>query len=562
MGIVQTALLSLGAMGVLLVGFDVLTGWVLQALGPHYGRLVRGDFRTDASLAGATALLGSEAPGLLLLSSYLNIGRVPASRVPLSVYFLGLGMFLWPWIFALALGSVDASLALVTIALSLPFRYGVNPWRRGVGEAVLGAGVLMLGLALLNGALPAQTDVPVLIFHLRRLTGSGLPALGVFFLFGLLLTPVIRSPLAVTGLFMALSFQGWMTVSVSAAALLGSSLGKCLIPLLALRRMSGPARLPAVLYCAYHAIAVVLCLISFDFLLLVLRQAVPAPPADIGAAPTRLALFQSIYTLIYALAAFPVALFSRKTLGQRKAGPGSSAAADSGASSFALRLLDPTLPDALESNLIIIRGETVRFLALVRDALMRVMNAVALEDRVGAALADQTQDAHALLAFHKELDEALTGCMRLSCDASQAERIHQLQRVLHESRRIFDSCREMGSLLDCLIAEPRRSGAAAKLRLVACLATLLDFMALNRDRLAESTEASGGLAAELEASVERNVEKLRKKSRKEMEKQRGEGLKGELMYWDFVRRIEEIGLRCASTARAVDAMDRAALSSE
>lgn len=128
---------------------------------------------------------------------------------------------------------------------------------REIGQIILGFGVLFLGLNLMSDAMSPLKDSAVFREMIMSLDGHTI--LGVFI--GLVMTAVLQSSSASTGILVALANTGSLPLSVAIPLLLGNNIGTCVTALISSIGTSRTAKKAAVLHLTFKIIGTVIFLV-------------------------------------------------------------------------------------------------------------------------------------------------------------------------------------------------------------------------------------------------------------------------------------------------------------
>ena len=127
--------------------------------------------------------------------------------------------------------------------MAFPFYFSRSEKRREIAEAMIGFGLLFLGLHLMKESVPDIKNSP---------RGSELPAEfylhglflhhPVFVLVGALLTVVLQSSSAAMAVTLTMAYKGWIDFPVAAAIVLGENIGTTITAFLASLPMKAEAK--------------------------------------------------------------------------------------------------------------------------------------------------------------------------------------------------------------------------------------------------------------------------------------------------------------------------------
>jgi phosphate:Na+ symporter len=234
----------LGGVAIFLLGFEQLTKAMQSAAG---SRLADGLARVSErpwlgalSGAGVTAVIQSSS-----VTTVLTVGFVSASVMTLT-QAVGViaGANLGTTVTAQIVAFDVTRFALLMVAVGFALRFlKTQATARQAGGALLGLGMVFLGMDLMGGAVAPLRDQPEV---LALFQGAGGPvaalALGAGF------TALVQSSSATIGIVIVLASQGLVDLEVAIAIALGAKIGTCVTAMLASIGAGTPARRAAVFH--------------------------------------------------------------------------------------------------------------------------------------------------------------------------------------------------------------------------------------------------------------------------------------------------------------------------
>jgi phosphate:Na+ symporter len=234
----------LGGVAIFLLGFEQLTKAMQSAAG---SRLADGLARVSErpwlgalSGAGVTAVIQSSS-----VTTVLTVGFVSASVMTLT-QAIGViaGANLGTTVTAQIVAFDVTRFAMLMVAAGFALRFAkVQGTTRQAGGALLGLGMVFLGMDLMGGAVAPLRDQPQV---LALFQGAGGPvaalALGAGF------TALVQSSSATIGIVIVLASQGLVDLESAIAIALGAKIGTCVTAMLASIGAGTPARRAAVFH--------------------------------------------------------------------------------------------------------------------------------------------------------------------------------------------------------------------------------------------------------------------------------------------------------------------------
>ena len=252
----MTVLLALfGGMALLLYGIR-LSGEALQrALGARLRSLLTGLSRNRvfavASGAEITAMIQSSAATTLMLIGFVSAGLM-SFRQTLGV-ILGADIGTTFTVQLIAFRVTDYAPLLVGLGFTVSFVAGRRVLK-DVGQAILGLGLMFLGLKLILDNVGPLKTTPLAIDLLRAVDEN--PAIGL--LVGAVFSALVTSSAATLGLALAFAHQGLLPLGGAVAIVLGANIGTCVTALTASVGATAEAKRVAVAHIAFKLLGAAL----------------------------------------------------------------------------------------------------------------------------------------------------------------------------------------------------------------------------------------------------------------------------------------------------------------
>ena len=227
-----------GAVALLLFGLNLVRDGVTEGFGIRLRMALGIGTRTGpgAFLAGLAATLGlqSSTATALLTASFVDRGMIRARMAQIVLLGANVGTALTAWIVSAGVAAVTPGLLLAGYALSKRRK----PVWTGTGRALIGVGLMLLSLSLLDhAAMPLRTS-PLLAAFLPMLDQAWPVAL----LMSAALAFACSSSLAAVLLVLSLGLPAGLTVVL----VLGANLGGAVVPVMLTAGLGANARRVAV----------------------------------------------------------------------------------------------------------------------------------------------------------------------------------------------------------------------------------------------------------------------------------------------------------------------------
>lgn len=300
---------ALGGLGLFILGMKTMTDGLQKLAGDKFRRALE-------RVAGnrlAAALLGSSLSSLLQSSSaacIITIGFVNAGLISL---YQALGILLGTGIgTTLAVQFIAfkiTSFALPAIFAGVLLRFFVRR-RRWVnaGELLLGAGLLFLGLRVMEANLQPLQQNAIILGHDTFLISKHFTSV----LFGALLTLLVQSGSTAIGIVMALAGSGLISFETGAAMVIGELVGTSVITAFASIGGTIEAKRAVFFYFVINIFAVTVVMLFFPSFIELVRTISPAVLNSSTAVSRVLANTHTVFSILSACIFLPlIGFFAR-----------------------------------------------------------------------------------------------------------------------------------------------------------------------------------------------------------------------------------------------------------
>ncbi len=228
-----------GGLVVFLLGIDMLSGGMEEIAGKRIQslleRMTNRPLKAAAFGATATAMLQSSSLLMVTMIGLINANLLTLEQAVGVMMGQEIGTTLTGQLVAFDIGNYLFGVLIVGYVLQ---EFGEDKQWQAIGKALLGIGIIFLGLETMKSGIGPLTQHPLVQSWLVSM-GSAL-APGV--VAGAILTALIQSSSAMTGLVIALGAANAITLRGAIALILGANVGTCVTGLFASLRSSRASR--------------------------------------------------------------------------------------------------------------------------------------------------------------------------------------------------------------------------------------------------------------------------------------------------------------------------------
>ncbi|MGI6632268.1 MAG: Na/Pi cotransporter family protein [Bacillota bacterium] len=210
-----------------------------------------------------TALVQSSTAITVLTVGFVNAGLMKLPQAVGIIYGANIGTTITAQLMAFSFHFKLTDIALPVLGLGFAISYFGKRKVRYIGDAVMGFGVMFLGLKILNGGIPImQTSETLRLFFERY---ASIPIVAI--VLGAVATAMVHSSAATVGLVMVLGQAGLIDLRAAVCIMLGDNIGTCITAQMASLTGNIHARRTAWAHTLYNIIGVILAALLLPFFL-------------------------------------------------------------------------------------------------------------------------------------------------------------------------------------------------------------------------------------------------------------------------------------------------------
>ncbi|CAA6691155.1 MULTISPECIES: Na/Pi cotransporter family protein [unclassified Lentimonas] len=553
-----------GSLGLFLYGMKVMSEGLQKVSGEGLRALIRNMTRNRVSgiVSGTlmTTLVQSSSATTVMIVSFVNARLLTLRESIGMIMGANLGTTTTFWIVAfLGFKFSLNSIALPCVGIGVAMIFFKRPKIRDTGEALIGFGILFLGLSFLKGSVPDVKSNPEIFSFLADWTGHGMGSVGIFFLFGVILTVVVQSSSVAGAITLTLVAKGWIGYEDAAAIVLGENVGTTITANLAAMTGGIEAKRAARAHFLFNIVGVIWMLAVFypfvQGIEWLTNQSIHwLTPGE--AAPTgdntlyKLALFHSMFNLTNILVQTPfvkqLALLATKMVKEKKA---TSETVEH------INYQAPNLPQTGEINLAEAEREIKGMAELTREMFSGFNEVYENPDkdlsvRVKELKAMEEQSDR--LAF--DITQYLIYCTSSELSRERLNEVTVMLRVVSELEEICDCAYNLVRLAQQKYNKQRVLPAETQEAIRNFSGPVDQFMSFYIESLNRKVSmADMEVAQQLEDTIDASRKKLRKEAVRRMSDPTN--IKSEMLYIDILNNIESIGDKSLNILKLLSQID-------
>ena len=216
-----------GSLGFLLFGMKMMSDGIQKSAGQSLQRIL-GFMTGNRVLSVLTGLLitmiiQSSSATTVMVVSFVNAGLLTLKQSIGVIFGANIGTTITAWIVSFFGFEFDiAAFAIPMFGIGFILSSYKKLKKEALGEALMGFGLLFLGLDLLSSAMPSVSSDKM--SFLAALTNKGILSISIGVIAGIILTVIIHSSSAATAIILTMSYNGLLPWEFAAAMVLGSTI--------------------------------------------------------------------------------------------------------------------------------------------------------------------------------------------------------------------------------------------------------------------------------------------------------------------------------------------------
>lgn len=548
MNVVSFIFQLIGSLGFLLYGMKMMSDGIQKSAGESLHRilgLMTGN-RIFAVLTGLfiTMIIQSSSATTVMVVSFVNAGLLTLQQSIGVIFGANIGTTITAWIVSLFGFNFDISLfAIPVFGIGYFLTFIKRIHKETIGEALMGFGLLFLGLELLSSSMPSMSADNV--SFLSQFTNNGPLSIFIGIIAGLLITVILHSSSASTAIILTMSYNKMLPWEFAAAMVLGSNIGTTIDAVLAAIGTKVNARRAALIHVLFNVAGTILAVIFFRPLLTLIDFIVPGP-VD-ASITTHIAMLHTVFNLSNTIIFLP---FTSQLahLTERLIRPKSNETPDV----YHLDFADPGLKGNATAFLIRAEKEIADMTEVVTRMFNRISDGISSRDQtfLDQHLNELAKEENYADQMQEGISNFLVHCMDLPINDKQRNSISDMLHIVDDLESMTDDCYTVALLLQRSIEKHMVFAQEDMERLNPYMDLAKQFVHFIKDNINKHLDTERLQQAQnLEDQIDMFRKNLKRVARKRLEK--GADVKSELLYIDLVRNIEKIGDRAFSISEAL-----------
>ena len=258
----------IGSLGLFLYGMKIMSEGLQKVAGDRLRSILTAmtTNRVTGVLTGVliTALIQSSSATTVMVVSFVNAGLLTLAESISVIMGANIGTTVTAWIISIFGFKVDmAAFALPLLAIALPLIFSGKSNRKSIGEFIFGFSFLFMGLSYLKANAPDLNANPEMLAFVQNYTDMGFFSILLFLFIGTILTMIVRASAATMAITLIMCANGWISLELGAALVLGENIGTTITANLAALTANTQAKRAALAHFVFNVFGVIWVLIIF-----------------------------------------------------------------------------------------------------------------------------------------------------------------------------------------------------------------------------------------------------------------------------------------------------------
>ncbi|WP_288958109.1 Na/Pi cotransporter family protein [uncultured Treponema sp.] len=542
--ILSTILQIVGSLCFLLYGMKMMSDGIQKSAGEKLQAALH--FMTGNRFTGLltgcllTMIIQSSGATTVMVVSFVNAGLISLGQSISVIFGANIGTTITAWIVALfGFNFKISAFAIPLFGLGYILTI-IKKWnQQGIGQAVMGFGMLFIALEWLSGAISLNADTMSFLPAIQELGGWSIP---IAMLIGILITALIHSSSAMTAIVITMAYNRLLTWEFSAAIIIGSNIGSTIDSIMAAFGGNANARRTALVHVLFNCTTALIAICLLKPFTTLVDIIVPGKVEDnityhIAMLHT---LFNVVGTAIFTPFINQIGKLTELLIkSDEKSLP----------TMYKFDFPEKAANESPAIPVISAQNEVGRMADVAVQMFDRLQ--YGFMDRSGRFVTDHfdnlLHEEDYLDQMQEQLTKYLLRCEQMNIDDKTRSNINVMIAITSELESMSDDCLSIGVYIKRMTEKQYFFPKEDFDRLLPYLELareLLQFIYKNINK--ELTHDQLEFANEIESQIDKERKALKKIARTRLES--GANVKAELLYIDLVRQIEKIGDRCFSIA--------------
>lgn len=549
MHFVAILLQLMGSLAFLLYGMKLMSNGVQKSAGEKLQRALSAmtGNRFKALFAGTfiTMIIQSSGATTVMVVTFVNAGLLTLKQSVGVIFGANIGTTITAWIVSIfGFNFKISSFAFPIFGIGFFLTLTKRNLNKNIGEALMGFGLLFIGLDMLSGTLSFKPEQLEKFEWFSRMQDFGALSVLLALAIGIVITAIMHSSSAFSAIVITLSYNGIINWEFAAALTLGSGIGSTVDAVLAALSGSTNAKRAALIHVSFNVVGTIIALIFFHPFLSLVEFLTPGNGNIAFRISTLHTSFNTISTILFLPFVSQIVAISEKLIKESEKDKKSF---------YRLDYVESALgKENVGAYIVRAEKEIADLTDLATEMFDRIQIGLKKRDQkfIDEHLEHIERAENYADQMHEQLSRYIVHIEHLAVNEKQLNNLSIMLSIISELENMTDECLNIGLLLKRSIEKNMQFETEDTDRLipyVELVRQFLQFIHININKHLDADKLE--MAKELEDQIDLFRKNLKKIARKRLEN--GADVKSELLYIDLVRQIEKIGDRAFGIAEAL-----------
>ncbi|MDH8677218.1 Na/Pi cotransporter family protein [Fusibacter bizertensis] len=529
----------LGGLGLFLYGMTVMSEGLEKSAGNKLEKIIEklsgNVFKGVLMGALVTVIVQSSSATTVMVVGFVNAGIMNLTQAIGVIMGANIGTTI-----TAQLVSIDLTmLAPIAIAVGVGIKLFSKKNKRIIlGEIILGFGILFLGMELMKDALKPLREYEGFVTMIQSIGAGTLWGAFKGFLLGLMVTAVVQSSSATTGIMVALASTGALPIEAAFPMLLGTNVGTCVTALLSSISANRTAKRAAVMHLLFNLLGTLIFFAFFSKLTINIVTSMGDDPAR------QLANAHTFFNVLNTLILLPFAGLLVKSVNMLIP----ITQEEKEATTFGVKYLDERILETPTIALGQVVKEVLHMGNLAKMSLDSAIGALKNNDQKGI---DRTFKIEKTInVLEREISEYLIKLSNTAIDNDDRKILDGLFSTINDIERVGDHADNIAELALYKIDNNVHFSDKAVLELDDMVSKVFEAYELSLEAMKEENRYKAQKVIEIEGVVDEMEKTLRKKHISRLNEGRCETSSG-IIFLDMLSNLERISDHSSNIALAV-----------
>ena len=529
----------LGGLGLFLYGMTVMSEGLEKSAGNKLEKIIEklssNIFKGVFVGAIVTMIVQSSSATTVMVVGFVNAGIMNLTQAIGIIMGANIGTTI-----TAQLVSIDISaLAPIAIALGVGIKlFSKKNKQIIIGEIILGFGILFLGMEIMKDALKPLRELPAFIDMITSIGAGSLMGTIKGFLIGLIVTAIVQSSSATTGIMVALALAGVLPIESAFPILLGTNVGTCVTALLSSISAYRTAKRAALMHLLFNVIGTIIFITFFSKITISIVSGMSDDPAR------QLANAHTLFNVVNTILLLPFAGLIVKAVSMILP----TTPEEKEASTFGVKYLDDRI---LETPTIALGQAMKEVLHMGNLAKISYESAIqAIRDNDMKSVEKTFKIEKTINTLEREISEYLIKLSNTAIDNDDRKVIDGLFSTVNDIERVGDHADNIAELALYKIDNNVNFSEKAILELEEMVGKVTESYDLALQAMKEESRHHAQRVIEIEGVVDEMEKTLRKKHITRLNEGRCDTSSG-IIFLDMLSNLERISDHSSNIALAV-----------